>query len=103
MNSAIAVEYCSRSIRQLMKNTSPSVASSSTMTAGPPKIVCPNEVSETIRPAGIGVHRRLEGEPGHDAGQRHGASHVVVDADHVGAQPRVDGNCPIGAEAAAGR
>ena len=32
----------------------------------------------------------LIGQPSHDAGQRHAAGHVVVDADHVGAQTRID-------------
>ena len=37
-------------MRKLMNITSPNVASISTMTAGPPKIACPNDVRPTIAP-----------------------------------------------------
>ena len=40
---------------QLMKNTSPSVASSSTITAGPLNIACPNDVKPMIRPLAASV------------------------------------------------
>ena len=50
MNSASAVAGCSRSIRQLIRMTRPSVPRNSTSTAGPLKIICPNGVSAS-RPA----------------------------------------------------
>ena len=104
MNSASAVVYCSRLMRKLMKNTSPSVPSISTIIGGPPKIIWPNGVSAAIVPPAIRMASppAVEGEPGHDAGQRHRRRHVVVDADHVGAQARIDRGRPVG-EAAAGR
>ena len=48
----------------------------------------------------IGDHRGIVGEPGDDAGQRDAGGHVVVDADHVGAQARIDRGSPRGADAA---
>ena len=53
MNSVIAVVYCSLLMRKLMKNTSPSVPSSSTIVSGPPKIVWPNGVSAGDAPASL--------------------------------------------------
>ena len=50
MNSAIAVVYCRRLMRKLMKNTSPSVPSSSTINSGPLNMVWPNGVSAVILP-----------------------------------------------------
>ena len=41
--------------------------------------------------AGAGIrHRGREREPCHQSGQRDAGGHIVVDADHIGAQPRVD-------------
>ena len=51
MNSVSAVVNCSRWMRKLMKNTSPSVPSISTIIAGRCRTVWPNEVSAVIRPA----------------------------------------------------
>ena len=48
MNSVIAVVYCRRLMRKLMKNTSPSVASSSTIIIGPLKTAWPNAVSAPV-------------------------------------------------------
>ena len=40
-------------------------------------------------PNGIAASR-LVGEPGNDAGKRHAGAHVVVDANHIRAQPGID-------------
>ena len=102
MNSASAVVYCSGLMRKLMKNTSPSVPSISTIISGPLKSVWPNGVRPVIAPAASVDDGGVEGGTRHDAGQRHGGRHVVVDAEHVGAQARVDcGGLP--GVAAAGR
>ena len=63
-------------------------------------MVWPNEVSAGDRAGRIGDDRGVEGEPGDDAGQRDAGGHVIVDADHVGAQARIDRDRAVGAEAA---
>ena len=51
----------------------------------------------------VGDDRRIIGEPGDDAGQADSRCHVVVDADHVGAQARIDRYRLSGARAREGR
>ena len=65
-----------------MKNTSASGAKISTYISG---------LAVELRPD------KLVGEVGDKSGQRDAAGHVVVDADHVGAQARIDRNRPGGA------
>src|SRR6185437_15473575 len=48
----------------------------------------------------IGDHGGVVGEPGDDAGQSDAGGHVIVDADHVGAQACIDRDSTRGAEAA---
>src|SRR6185369_17120071 len=48
----------------------------------------------------IGDHGGIEGKPGDDAGQSDAGGHVIVDADHVGAQAYIDRLSTRGAEAA---
>ena len=59
MNSVSAVVYCKRLMRKLMKNTSPSVPSSSTIVRGPLKTAWPNGVSPVILPAASGATAAL--------------------------------------------
>ena len=87
-------------MRKLMKNTRPSGASTSTHISGLPNSVCPNGVSPTMAPEALVTTASLIGEPRDDAGQRDAARHVVVDADHMGAQAHVIGDRTIGAYAA---
>ena len=49
---------------------------------------------------GGALHRGIEGKPGDDAGQSDAGGHVIVDADHVGAQACIDRDSTRGAEAA---
>ena len=102
MNSVNAVAGCSWSMRKLMKNTRPSVASISTIGTGLLKSVWPNGVRPVMAPLGPVDDGRVEGQPRGDAGERDADRHVVVDADHVGAQARIDRGCPVGAVATAG-
>ena len=44
--------------------------------------------------------RRVERQPGDDARERDAHGHVVVDADHVGAQALIDDGRPVRADAA---
>ena len=53
MNSANAVEGSSRSMRQLMRKTKPSVPKNRTSTAGPLKIIWPNDVNPTMVPVAL--------------------------------------------------
>src|SRR4029077_1472613 len=46
---------------------------------------------------------RLKGEPGDDAGERDAPRHVVVDADHMGAQALIQRGRAVGTEPARGR
>src|SRR5260370_4922042 len=46
--------------------------------------------------------RRLERDPGDDAGERDTQRHIIVDADHVGPQALIDRNRPVRTDAASG-
>ena len=59
MNSVSAVVHCSRLMRKLMKNTSPSVPSISTIIAGPLKIVWPNDGQADDRAGRVGDDRGI--------------------------------------------
>ena len=73
---------------KLSSITRPSGASTNTHISGLPKMAWPNGVSAS--PAPVSRDRGGEREPGDQSGQRNAGSHVVVDADHVRAQTRID-------------
>ena len=100
MNSVSAVVNCSLWMRKLMKNTMPSVAEQQhDHRDGMLKMVWPNGVRPVIPPELTAIasppaiwYVSQATTPVSATADRH----VVVDADHVGAQARIDRDRPVG-------
>src|SRR6476661_1829535 len=102
MNSENAVEGSSRSMRQLIRNTSPSVPRNRTSTAGPLKIIWPNDDNPMIAPLALVTTAAWNVSQEAMPVSATPRAMLVVDADHVGPQALIDRNCPVRTDAASG-